>query len=230
MLLYLSTNTRPDISFAVSQLARFSNNPKQNHAKAMKHLIRYLRGTKDKGTIIRPSLELMFNMWVDADFMGLYNVEPHVDPTAARSRMAYIICLGNWPIAWKSTLIAHICQSSFESEYAGISYALKMLIPIQKMVQELLVAIDNKKLTKEQVKIKARVFEDNQAAYNVAKNQRITSRTRYMLNKWHWFHQELNKGTFTIEHCPTDRQWADWMTKPLDRSKFETNRKAIMGW
>jgi hypothetical protein len=32
MLLYLSTNTRCDISFAVSQAARFSANPKQSHA------------------------------------------------------------------------------------------------------------------------------------------------------------------------------------------------------
>ena len=29
MLLYLSTNTRPDISFAVSQVARFCHNPKR---------------------------------------------------------------------------------------------------------------------------------------------------------------------------------------------------------
>ena len=31
LLLYLSTNTRPDIAFAVSQVARFSYSPKQSH-------------------------------------------------------------------------------------------------------------------------------------------------------------------------------------------------------
>ena len=36
MLLYLSTNTRPDIIFAVSQAARFTHNPKQSHATAVK--------------------------------------------------------------------------------------------------------------------------------------------------------------------------------------------------
>jgi hypothetical protein len=34
MLLYLSTNTRPDIAFAVSQVAHFSYSPKQSHASA----------------------------------------------------------------------------------------------------------------------------------------------------------------------------------------------------
>ena len=52
MLLYLSTNTRPDIAFAVSQAARFSNHPKQSHARAVKTIIRYLKGTQDKGTIL----------------------------------------------------------------------------------------------------------------------------------------------------------------------------------
>lgn len=186
MLLYLSTNTRPDIAFAVSQLARFSNAPKQSHAKAMKHLIRYLKGTKDKGTIINPSIDMNLNMWVDADFMGLYNVERHVDPNAARSRTGYIICFGNWPIAWKSTLQSHISQSTAESEYTSASYALKMMIPIQNVIQELLTVINKKTLTKKEVVIKAKVFEDNQAAYQMAVNQRVTSRTRFLLNKWHW--------------------------------------------
>jgi hypothetical protein len=39
MLLYLSTNTRPDIAFAVSQVARFNHNPKKSHATAIKMII-----------------------------------------------------------------------------------------------------------------------------------------------------------------------------------------------
>ena len=36
MLLYLSTNSRPDISYAVSQVCRFTHDPKQSHAVAVK--------------------------------------------------------------------------------------------------------------------------------------------------------------------------------------------------
>ena len=52
MLLYLSTNTHPDITFAVSQVARFSSAPKQSHATAVKTIVRYLSATKDQGTIM----------------------------------------------------------------------------------------------------------------------------------------------------------------------------------
>jgi hypothetical protein len=43
MLLYLSTNTGPDITYAVSQVARFNHNPKKSHASAIKTIIRYLK-------------------------------------------------------------------------------------------------------------------------------------------------------------------------------------------
>ncbi len=38
MLLYLSSNTRPDIQFAVHQCARFTHGPKQSHAEAVKRI------------------------------------------------------------------------------------------------------------------------------------------------------------------------------------------------
>ena len=52
MLLYLSTNTRIDISFAVSKVARFNHSPKKSHATAVKTIVRYLHRTSDKGTVI----------------------------------------------------------------------------------------------------------------------------------------------------------------------------------
>ncbi len=46
-LLYLSCWSRPDISFAVSGLSRFVSNQCQQHILAVKHLLRYLNGTKE---------------------------------------------------------------------------------------------------------------------------------------------------------------------------------------
>jgi len=44
-LLYLSTTTRPDIAFAVGVLSRFMSCPEQDHIRAGKKVLRYLRGT-----------------------------------------------------------------------------------------------------------------------------------------------------------------------------------------
>ena len=55
MCLYLSTNTRPDIALAVSQICRFGHNPKKSHGSAVKTLLRYLKKTMTKGMIIQPT-------------------------------------------------------------------------------------------------------------------------------------------------------------------------------
>ena len=48
MLMYLADNTRPDIAYATHQVARYTHNPKNSHALAVKRIVRYLQGTKDK--------------------------------------------------------------------------------------------------------------------------------------------------------------------------------------
>jgi hypothetical protein len=46
-LMYLATSTHPDISYTVGCLARFNSNPGIVHWHAVKHLLRYLKGTAD---------------------------------------------------------------------------------------------------------------------------------------------------------------------------------------
>ena len=44
-LMYLSAATRPDITFAVNQASRFLENPTTVHWKAVKRILKYLKGT-----------------------------------------------------------------------------------------------------------------------------------------------------------------------------------------
>jgi hypothetical protein len=43
--MYLAGATKPDISFAVSKLSRFTSNPGSDHWCALERVMRYLRGT-----------------------------------------------------------------------------------------------------------------------------------------------------------------------------------------
>jgi hypothetical protein len=55
MLIYLSSNSRPDIQYAVHQCARFTHFPKKSHEDAILRICRYLQGTKDKGLQFNPN-------------------------------------------------------------------------------------------------------------------------------------------------------------------------------
>jgi hypothetical protein len=48
-LLYLSTKTRPDISYAVGYSSRYIENYSQHNINDLKHIIKYLNGTTDQG-------------------------------------------------------------------------------------------------------------------------------------------------------------------------------------
>ena len=100
MLQYLASNTRPDIAFAVSQVARFSANPKQSHASAVKTILRYLKRTRTMGSIVRINGDLNLDLFVDADFCGLYKVEEPTDPNSVRSRTGYVIKLSGVPATY----------------------------------------------------------------------------------------------------------------------------------
>jgi hypothetical protein len=86
MLLYLSTNTRPDIAVAVSQVARLCHSPKKIHASAVKTLVCYLHRTCEMGMIVKPTGNLDLDCYVDADFAGLHGRDLDSSPTSPKSR------------------------------------------------------------------------------------------------------------------------------------------------
>ena len=53
-LLWLAAGTRPDITFAVSMLARFSSNPGPVHMTALRHVLGYLSRTSQAILRLQP--------------------------------------------------------------------------------------------------------------------------------------------------------------------------------
>ena len=72
-LLYLSTKTRPDISFAVESVARFCADPSSQHWAAVKRILRYLKGTLNLGLLYRNGGSSCCIGFSDADWGGDVN-------------------------------------------------------------------------------------------------------------------------------------------------------------
>jgi hypothetical protein len=85
MLMYLATNTRPDIAYAVHQAARYTHDPRASHAVAIKRILRCIKGTKDKGVYFKPDGTEKIDCYVDSDFAGLFSVEDKHQPISAKS-------------------------------------------------------------------------------------------------------------------------------------------------
>ncbi|MBW0494710.1 hypothetical protein O181_034425 [Austropuccinia psidii MF-1] len=78
ILLYIAQACRPDISFAVNYLARFSLCTDQEHWNTLEHLIAYLHRTRDMGILISKSnLSSEVKCFVDANWGGEANRSTH---------------------------------------------------------------------------------------------------------------------------------------------------------
>ena len=70
MMWYLQGHSRPELSFPVSQCARFSHSPRCSQEEALERIGQYLKGTQDDGLILRRSNNLDIDVYVDVDFAG----------------------------------------------------------------------------------------------------------------------------------------------------------------
>ncbi len=104
VLLYILSNTRHDIQFAVHQVCQFSHDPKHSHGQAVKRIIRYLVETRTKGIQFIPDMKEGLNAYVDANFCGLFGYEDDQDPVSVCSRTGFTLTLFGCPILWLSKL------------------------------------------------------------------------------------------------------------------------------
>jgi hypothetical protein len=135
MLQYLHSHSRPDITFAVSQCARFIHHTNRSHEQALERIGQYLKGTMDEGLILRPSGTLDIDCYVDADFAGLWPLEDYQDPSCVKSRTGFVICISNCPIIWSSKLQTDIALSTMEAECNALSMSMREVSPLKRLVQ-----------------------------------------------------------------------------------------------
>lgn len=207
-LLYMSTSTRPDIAFAVGNVARFSANPTRLHWTGVKRIFRYLKGTSDMGLYYSSSVEDDLVGYSDSDWAG--------DCDDRRSVSGYMFKLCGAPISWRSKKQTTVALSTAEAEYVALSSATQEAVWLKQLLSELLAKQQSKAVL---------IYEDNQSAISMARNAQFHGRTKHIDIRHHFVREKVNDGTIDLKYCPTDRMLADVLTKGLARPAFETLRK-----
>ena len=113
-LLYLSSWSRPDIAYAVNNVAKFSSNPSQEHWVGVKRIFRYLRGTSDYGLLFRKG---------ESDFVGFSDSDWAGDTDDTRSTSGYVFCTNGTAVSWRSKKQVSVALSTAEAEYMALANA-----------------------------------------------------------------------------------------------------------
>ena len=122
---YLQGHSRPDITMAVSQCARFEHLPKHSHELALLCIGQYLEGTSEQGLILRPkeAYLLKTDVYVGASFSCGWGVESSANPNCIKSCTGYIIKIASCPVLWVFVMQTTITTSTMESKYSALSQA-----------------------------------------------------------------------------------------------------------
>ena len=206
-LLYL-TASRPDIMFSVCLCARYQSNPKESHLRAVKRIIRYLKGTINLGLWYDRNSSLTLNAYTDSDFAGC-----RVDRKSTSGTCQFLGCN---LISWSSKKQNSTALSTAEAEYVSAASCCAQVLWIKRQLEDF--GINSSKIL---------IQCDNTSAINLSKNPVQHSKTKHIEIRYHFIREHIANENIQLEYIGTENQVADIFTKPLSEDRFCNLRREL---
>uniref|UniRef100_A0A7S3XD32 Reverse transcriptase Ty1/copia-type domain-containing protein n=1 Tax=Picocystis salinarum TaxID=88271 RepID=A0A7S3XD32_9CHLO len=216
-LLYLSTTVRPDIAHAAAVLSRYMSKPAQEHWKAAKRVLKYLKGTRTHGLCLGQHEPVSANAEMGLELTGYCDSDFGTDVDTRRSRTGFLFLLNGSLVAWYSKLQKTVATSTAEAEYMAVSACVKEALWIRNFLGSLMNG------TWDGIPI----LNDNQATLRMINDLNSVSRSKHIDIQHHFVRERAVRGEVKFHYCPTDTMLADYLTKVLPSSRFEEIRDAL---
>jgi hypothetical protein len=218
MLLYISTNTRPDISASVSILAQRVSKPRDVDLRESIRIVKYLMKTNDHSLILGAHSPESSKLFADNSSQPLITF---TDANWAEERFnrkstgGFICQLYGSTICWSSRKQDVVSISTTESEYYALAEAIRESI----WLRNLLLFFD--------IKIESPIplFIDSQSCINMVTNEKFSNRTKYIDVRYHFAKDAVRNQIVQLKYVPTYDNVADMLTKPLAGTKIKLLRE-----
>ena len=128
-LLYLMLETRPDIAFAITQLAQHIANLFLDHFNQALYVCCYLVGTQDYSLIYKGEIGLGISAYIDSDQVS--------NPKDHRSQTGYFLTITGDTFSWISKAQRTIALSSTKAKYIALSDCSQQYIWIRSILLEI---------------------------------------------------------------------------------------------
>jgi hypothetical protein len=177
--------------------------PRHLHLAAVRHIIRYLRGSSGRGLFFPTGSSLRLVAYSDADWAGC--------PDTRRSVTGWCMFLGDSLISWKSKKQARVSKSSTESEYRAMSTACSEIVWLRWLLAELGFSQSDS----------TPLHADNTSAIQIAANPVYHERTKHIEVDCHSIREALDNRVISLPHVSTTLQIADVFTKAMTRQRHQ---------
>ena len=211
---YLSQCTRPDLTFAVSYLSKYSNCHNATHHKAIMHVLRYLHHTREEG--------ITYSTEYPLEPYGMSDATWGSDNENSRSVSGYIFCMGGGPVCWSSKSQTTVALSSAESEYVATCSAAKEALHLKHVLPELDDTLFNANSS-------IVIYGDNTACIAIAREPVMHERQKHFDLKLHFVREAIYRKDIALEYIETNLNASDLLTKPSSRQMFKTCLPILRG-
>jgi len=211
-LLFVSVMTRPDITYIVNSLARFSTNPGKPHWNALRHLLRYLRGTSKLGLVLGgqvPKGKPLLEAYADASWAD--NVDDR------HSTSGYCFTLFGSLIAWFSRNQYLLARSSFEAELISLYGATAEFSWIRNLLKDFNIVITTTPF-----------YVDNKTTIDQVKEHVVTKRTRHIDIRFYSTSEYYQGGLIDLVKIDTADNLSDIFTKAVDVLLLLKHRSKVL--
>ncbi|CAA0828997.1 cysteine-rich RLK (RECEPTOR-like protein kinase) 8, partial [Striga hermonthica] len=197
-LMYAMLCTRPDISYAVGMVAIYQSNPEREHWAAVKHILKYLRRTKEYMLVYRAD-SLSPLGYSDSDFLS--------ERDESKSTSGYVFNLGGGAISWRSAKQKCVADSTMEAEYIAASEAAKEAVWLKNFLVDLEVIPSLPRVIT--------VHCDNSGAVANSREPRAHRASKNIERKYHFIRDIVARGEVEITKIASEDKLADPFTKSL---------------
>lgn len=208
-LIYLSTRTRPDIATAVSLLGKYQADPTPTDWKALKHLLRYIKGTVDYGIVLPSHDNSALTAYSDADWAR--------DESTRRSRSGILITFAGAPIVWQSKLQQATATSTAEAEFAALSTCAREVGWLRGVLAELHLQDDSP----------TTVLQDNLGTITWTQDVQGLRRVKHVGLRYHFVREMVDNMAIKVVYVPSDKNKADSLTKVLGPQLHAMHRQFL---
>jgi hypothetical protein len=184
--------------------------PTIKHLKAMKQIIKYVKGSVDHGLVYTKGGDLeVLNGYLDSDLV--------VDLVGRRTTIGMAFYLNDCLITWCSQNQKIGALSSCEAKFVATTMVAMQALWLRCLLAEL-TSTTHMVVT---------LFVDNNSTIALMKNLVFHGRNKHIDTKYHFIRECVKRGQIVVKRVCIDEQKADLLTKPLAAGKLAMMKHLI---
>ena len=200
-LIYLMTGTRPDISYVVTKLSEKMSNPTHAHLNIAKSVLRYLKGTIDKGICYTKVNEpISLSGYSDSDWGSS-------DDRKSMTAYCFKLSPNSSLVSWCSKKQQTVALSTCESEYMALSAAVQECMFLKQLLSSM----------SENEVVPVCIHSDNKGTIDLAKNPVHHKRSKHIDIRHHFIREHVKNGNVILKYIPSTENCADLFTKAVPK-------------